>query len=178
MLPEYVKFYYDKIPEIKKDVYMQMYKGLREHKKRIIIKTDTSIISSDDLMYVFKCLYNDTPSFYFVDLSLCKFIKIPTGYVFIKDFIYSEEKIKGYDKVIIDGLKIFKEHYIKDEMSDYEKEMVIHDYLVKTVTYDEKSIKEEEQRIRHGEIYNILGPLLRKKAVCWGIACAFKLICD
>ncbi len=88
MLPEYVKFYYDKLPEIKKAVYMQMYKGLREHKKRIIINTDTSIISSDDLMYIFKCLYNDTPSFYFVDLSLCKFIKIPTGYVFIKDFIY------------------------------------------------------------------------------------------
>jgi transglutaminase-like protein len=178
MLPEYVKFYYDKLPEIKKAVYMQMYKGLREHKKRIIIKTDTSIISSDDLMYIFKCLYNDTPSFYFVDLSLCKFIKITTGYVFIKDFIYSEEKIKGYDKAIVEGLKIFKDRYIRDEMSDYEKEMVIHDYLVKTVTYDEESIKEEEQHIRHGEIYNILGPLLRKKAVCWGIACAFKLICD
>ena len=108
MLPEYVKFYYDKLPEIKKAVYMQMYKGLREHKKRIIIKTDTSIISSDDLMYIFKCLYNDTPSFYFVDLSLCKFIKIPTGYVFIKDFIYSEEKIKSTTRRLLMGLRFLR----------------------------------------------------------------------
>lgn len=178
MLPEYMKFYYDKLPEAKRKVYMQMYKGLREHKKRIDIKTDTSEISTDDMMYIFTCLYNDTPSFYFVDLSMCQFIRIPTGYIFIKDFIYSEEKIKKYDKAIIDGLRIFKERYINDTMTDYEKEIVIHDYLVKSVTYDEESIKEEEQRIRHGEIYNVLGPLLRKKAVCWGIACAFKLICD
>lgn len=181
MLPEYVKFYYDKLPAEKKNVYMQMYKGLREHKKRITIKASHSAISTDDLMFIFKCLYNDTPSFYFVDLSKCRFIRIPMGYVFIKDFFYSEEKIAEYDKAIIDGLKTFKSRYIKDEMSDYEKEMVIHDYLVKTVTYDEESIKEEEeedQRLRHGEIYNILGPLLRKKAVCWGIACAFKLLCD
>lgn len=178
MLPEFVKFYYDKLPKVKKDVYMQMYKGLREHKKRIIITTDTSVISSNDLMYIFKCLYNDTPSFYFVDLSVCKFIKISTGYVFIKDYIYSEKKIEEYDKAIIDGLQIFKSRYIKNDMTDYEKEIVIHDYLIKTVSYDEDSIKEEEQRLRHSEIYNILGPLLRKKAVCWGIACAFKLLCD
>lgn len=178
MLPEYVKFYYDKLPEVKKAVYMQMYKGFREHKKRIYISTDPAVISPEDLMYIFRCLYNDTPSFYFVDLSMCKFVKTSTGYIFIKEFIYPERKIEQYEKAIIEGLQIFKTRYIREEMSDYEKEMVIHDYLIRTVTYDEESIQEEEQRIRHGEIYNILGPLLRKKAVCWGIACAFKLICD
>lgn len=178
MLPEYVKFYYTRLPNAQKKIYMQMYKELKEYKERIYIETDPSVISTNDLMYIFQCLYNDTPSFYFVDLSMCRFIKIPTGYIFIKNFIYSEKQIAQYDKAIIDGLQIFKNRFIKDEMSDYEKEKIIHDYLVQTVTYDKESIKEEEERIRHGEIYNILGPLLRKKAVCWGISCAFKLLCD
>ena len=178
MLPEYVKFYYDKLPDIKKDVYMQMYKGFRKHNKRIDIKTDPSVISPDDLMYIFECLYNDTPSFYFVDVSKSKWIVLPDGYIFIKDFIYTEEKIKEYDKAILDGLIAFKNRYIREDMTDYEKERIIHNYLVNTITYDHRSISTEEERIKHGEIFNVLGALLRKKAVCWGIACAFKLICD
>ena len=154
---------------------MQIYKGLKELKNRFTVDADHRYINSDDLKYIFRCIYNDTPSFYFVDLSIIKYIRIPSGYVFIKDFIYSNDKIKELDNLIIKGLYSFKNCYIKNEMSDYEKEVVIHDYLVRTVTYDEESVNNEEQRIRHGEIYNILGPLLRKKAVCWGIACAFTL---
>ena len=178
MLPEYVKFYYDKLPAVKKDIYMQMYNGLKNHKKRINIKTDLSIITTNDLQYIFTCLYNDTPSFYFVNILQSQYLKTPSGYIFIKDFIYSDSDIKKFDKLLIDGLANFKKKYINERMTDYEKELAIHDYLVSTVSYDEESIREEELKAKHGEIFNVLGPLLRKKAVCWGIACAFKLICD
>lgn len=178
MFPEYVKFYYEKIPKVQKDIYIQMYRGFREHKQKFNIKADTNIISPEDLQYIFRCLYNDTPSFYFVDISKFEFIKSSTGYVFVNNFIYSEEEILKYNKAILDGLQIFKKRYIKSDMTDYEKELVIHDYLVRTVTYDYESINENEKEDQNREIYNVLGPLLRKKAVCWGIACAFKLICD
>lgn len=178
MFPEYVKFFYDKLPNEKKKVYMQMYKGLKNQNNRLVIMTDTTVISVDDLMYIFKCLYNDTPSFYYVDPVKCRIMKISTGYIFVKDFLYSKKDIIRYDKAIINGLESFKEKYIRDWMTDYEKEIVIHDYLSKTVVYDEESIKSKEAEDEHKEIFNVLGPLLRKKAVCWGIACAFKLICD
>ena len=178
MFPEYVKFYYEKIPKVQKDIYKQMYRGFREHKQKFNIKADTNIISPEDLQYIFRCLYNDTPSFYFVDISKIEFIKIPTGYVFVNNFIYSEKEILKYNKAILDGLQIFRKRYIKSGMTDYDKELVIHDYLVRTITYDHESISANENEVQNREIYNVLGPLLRKKAVCWGIACAFKLICD
>ena len=90
MFPEYVKFYYEKIPKVQKDIYIQMYKGFREHKQKFNIKADTNIISPEDLQYIFRCLYNDTPSFYLVYNSKFEFINSSTWYVFVNNFIYSE----------------------------------------------------------------------------------------
>ena len=179
MLPEYVKYYYQKLPEQKKNVYLQMYKGFRAHQEPIDIKTDPSLISPEDLMYVFNCLYNDTPSFYFLEVANLRWIaRTPAGYQFRMIYQYNADETERFDRELIKGLKIFKSRYIRDDMTDYEKEIVIHDYLVRTVAYDDESIASAEETARHGEIFNVLGPLLRKKAVCWGIACAFKLICD
>ena len=179
MLPEYVKYYYQKLPEQKKNVYMQMYKGFRAHQESVEIMIDPAVISRDDLLYIFTCLYNDTPSFYFLEVaSLLWITTTPTGYLFNMKYQYTEEQIAQFDKDLITGLQIFRNRYIRDDMTDYEKEQVIHDYLVRTVTYDHETLTSEEQIAKHGEIFNVLGPLLRKKAVCWGIACAFKLLCD
>ena len=90
----------------------------------------------------------------------------------------TEEQIRDFDQRLLQGLKKFRREYIREEMSDFEKEVAIHDYLINTVTYDTESIEDYNLEKKHKEIYNTLGPLLRKKAVCWGIACAFKLICD
>ena len=179
MLPEYVKYYYNKLPEQKKNVYMQMYKGFRAHQELIDITVDTSQISPEDLLYIFECLYNDTPSFYFLQVANSRWImKTETGYIFRMQYQYTEADIERFDKQLVDGLQIFKSRYIQDNMTAFEKEIVIHDYLIRTVTYDHESVNSDAQMARHGEIFNVLGPLLRKKAVCWGIACAFKLICD
>ncbi len=179
MLPEYVKYYYKKLPEQKKNVYMQMYKGFRAHQRSIEITVDPTAVSPDDLLYIFTCLYNDTPSFYFLEVAnVSWFIRTPTGYIFSMRYQYTDEQIERFDKDLIRGLEIFAKRYIQDGMSDYDKERVIHDYLVRTVIYDHESLTSDEQIARHGEIFNVLGPLLRKKAVCWGIACAFKLLCD
>ena len=60
-------------------------------------------------------------------------------------------------------------------MTEYQKEKVIHDYLVKTIVYDHEALNSANHI---DEAFNVLGPLLKKRAVCWGIACAFKLLCD
>ena len=178
MLPEYVKYYYERLSDSKKDVYRQMYNAFRKHEKRVRIKADPSGITVEDLGYIFRCLYNDTPSFYYLNPSLYIVGVLPDGYMFENKFLYTEEQIRDFDQRLLQGLEIFHEKYIQEEMSDFEKEVAIHDYLINTVTYDTESIEDYNLEKKHKEIYNTLGPLLRKKAVCWGIACAFKLICD
>lgn len=179
MLPEYVKYYYLKLPKHQQDVYMQLYQGFRAHLPAIEVKTDPSKISTDDLLYIFRCLYNDTPSFYFLEVAgIYRIVTLTTGYILSVNYQYTEDQIRVFDKDLNQGLTRFRQRYIRDGMTDHEKEMAIHDFLVMTVTYDYESAQNEAQMRMHGEIFNVIGALLRKKAVCWGIACAFKLLCD
>lgn len=178
MLPEYMKYYYKKLPEYKQTVYLQLYQGIRLRSEKIEVETDPERISVDDLIYLLACVYNDAPSFYYLEPSKFSYSKNQSGYLIYPKYLYSEEEIKKFDSMLMQGLEAFEKNYIKPQMSDYEKEKAAHDYLVYTVTYDHDSLKDEAQKEKHTEIYNVLGALLRRKAVCWGIACAFKLLCD
>ena len=175
MLPEYVKFYYDALPPDQKAIYLQMYKAFKARKNSVEIKIDPKRISHEDLGYICKCMCYDTPSFYFVNSSEYKWIKRKDGYTFTKDFIYTPKQIARFDKALSSGLEAFVKKYIRKGMSEYEKELAIHDYLVSFVSYDYEGLADSAS---HPEIYNVLGALLRKKAVCAGIASAFKLLCD
>lgn len=59
--------------------------------------------------------------------------------------------------------------YIKPEMSDLEKEVVIHNYLVNNVVYDESDIN---------TAHNAYGALIKGQAVCDGYSKAFKYFMD
>lgn len=50
------------------------------------------------------------------------------------------------------------------------RKLSIHDYLIKTVSYDEDLIKEEEQQSSGTGIYNILGCYTQKGSLL-GIVC-------
>lgn len=175
MLPEYVKFYYDRLSLDKKDVYLQFYEAFKQRKKIVEI-TAASAIQLKDIDYIMRSLYYDTPSFYYLNVTEYAYKKTFTGYIIYVEYLYTNEQIDKFDQQLLDGLIKFKKQYIRDDMSEYEKELAIHDYLIRTVEYDSESIKAKDGR--HKEIYNVLGVLLRRKAVCMGISCAFKLICD
>lgn len=178
MLIEYTKFYYQALSEDKQRIYKKMYEGIKSRKKSIEIVANKRNISGDDLFKIAEYVYNDTPSFYYLDATRFTFAETLLGYVYFPKYIesYSEDMIKKYDAALEKGLKIFCSRYITPTMSDYDKIKVIHDYLVTTVTYDHESLTGRVDR--NGDPYNIIGPILKKRAVCWGIACAFKLLCD
>lgn len=63
---------------------------------------------------------------------------------------------------------------IKPNMSDLQKELAIHDYIVKNTTYDYTNLV---KGTLPGETYTIYGVLINKKAVCEGYAKAmYKLL--
>lgn len=175
MLTEFTKFYYSALSEEKKRIYRELYEGFKARQPYIEVHTDPSRISHRDVGDIAVSVYNDTPSFYYLDTSKYTYVKTPYGYRYSQKYIYSEQQILNFDRQLSEGLKAFAAKYIKPGMTDYQKEKVIHDYLIRTVTYDMDAIT----GTRHiAEAYNVLGALLKKRAVCWGIACAFKLLCD
>jgi len=56
---------------------------------------------------------------------------------------------------------------ITSEMSDFEKELVIHDYIVHHVSYDQSPVPEDA-------VFTIYGALINGRAVCHGYAEAFQ----
>ncbi len=87
---------------------------------------------------------------------------------------------KEVDEVIAE----FKKKYIKNNMTDFEKEMMIIQYLVATNTYDlENYIKflSEKQNSDtykpNVDAFSAYGALVKNKSVCQGYAEAFYMLC-
>lgn len=64
---------------------------------------------------------------------------------------------------------------IKPGMSDFEKELAIHDYIVSSCRYDVENFKKDTVPPEGHEAY---GPLITGKAVCEGYAKAMKFLLD
>lgn len=73
---------------------------------------------------------------------------------------------------------------VRDSMSDYEKEMALHDYLVDNVEYDFGALDNAEAndfKFVSEEFYDSFNPygiLINNKGVCQSYAESFKLLCD
>ena len=78
------------------------------------------------------------------------------------------------DYSIQQEIQNFRQKYIKDSMSDLEKEIQIIKYLVETVSFDETEINNTNPNIT--DSYRAYGALIKKRAVCSGYAKAFDLL--
>lgn len=98
-------------------------------------------------------------------------------------YSYYESDVKGITLEFFDGMKDLQKNYslmmskvksiidenIRSDMSDYEKEKVLHDYLVENVVYDEAG---KYPYLAH----TAYGALINGVAVCDGYAEAFDLL--
>ncbi|MBR1422840.1 MAG: transglutaminase [Ruminococcus sp.] len=81
-----------------------------------------------------------------------------------------------YQQAVLEKAKEVISKVITDDMTDYEKELAIHDYLVYNATYDEEELSAlSESSYRHSEPY---GALIEGKAICSGYSTTFKMFMD
>ena len=69
--------------------------------------------------------------------------------------------------------------YITDEMSDYDKELAIHDWLCNNVEYDKtagESATKDERINENKSAWTAYGAIVEKSAVCEGYSKAFQLL--
>ncbi len=80
------------------------------------------------------------------------------------------EKTKQVEEVV----KQFVNNYIKSDMTDFEKEMQIIQYLVENNVYDYQNYLENKIPV---DSYTSYGALVKKTSVCAGYADAFNVLC-
>lgn len=148
-------------------VYDTVYKALMSAKDSVYI---TPGLASDDLYKMIEDIVNDEPLILFLE-----------GYTYRSDghliFHYHKdaEFIKQAQKEIKDLADRIISSIIKPGMTDFEKELAIHDYIVTNTSYDTENYN---SGTIPPESYNAYGVLINKKAVCEGYARTMKLLLD
>lgn len=67
---------------------------------------------------------------------------------------------------------------IRDDMSDYEKELVIHDWIIEWASYDEKALDNYEGDDQDPDNANPYGLFVNQRAICKGYTYTFQLFMD
>lgn len=90
------------------------------------------------------------------------------------DFNYSHNKetLLARNNELINKINDIVNELIKPEMTDYEKEKVLHDYIINNAKYDERYFTEDMPH----ESYTAYGALISGKTVCQGYAVAMDML--
>lgn len=136
---------------------------------------DTATCSKISSM--FEEIMNETPYLFYNGRSFSKAIEADSNQILTIGLEYSNlykkngkvdvskiEKVKKQiDAVILAGSR-----YVKKNMTDVEKAMVLHDYLIRKVKYSNNGVETE--------CLTEVGALLKNKANCQGYALAYKML--
>lgn len=169
-----LRYYYHKILNIEeRRLYDFLEKKIEDHKERIYISSFS--VSIDVVMNIISAVYNDNPMFYYLNPHRIKYVA-NKAYVseICLEYIYDKKQCEAYNKRILVEVKKLRDKC--DGRTSFEKEQIIHDYLVRCITYDKR--KDVSDDLERNRVYSIIGALIDKRAVCHGISCAFKLFCD
>ncbi|MDD5277748.1 MAG: TerD family protein [Methylovulum sp.] len=167
------KYYYGKLNPPLKKAYEAMLEGVKNFSDNIPISQNGEIQTSS-ISDVIEYMKLDNPSIFYLESS--------HQYTSMGNEVWFNPKYQ-FDRLMTQEMenrlsnmaeKILKE-VISSSMDDYEKELALHDYLVKNVVYDYESLSIPNPP---QEIYSAYGALINRKAVCSGYANAMKLLLD
>lgn len=184
-LNSYSKSIYDKIKENKENMKSGTYKiEFGDSFKEILSQENGAQILQQYYQSAIETYLYDNPDIFYLDANkmyiniyTTKRLFSVTYDVFIdsgdnENYLLDEYKsrqeiIDAENLINLEVQKILNQ--LKNQ-NDYQKILTVHDYLVDNVSYEETVSKEN--------IYNIVGAIVNKEAVCEGYAKAFKYLMD
>ncbi len=91
-------------------------------------------------------------------------------------YLYSKSKREEIESEIAKDLENFNKNYVKKSgLSEYEREMIAHDFIVSMNTYD-KSAAGNSKDLTYKYAWNIVGPFTKGKSVCEGYTKSMALL--
>lgn len=153
-----------------KKVYKIIYDGLR--KRSYQIEAPFHMPSEQILEIYIRVLY-DNPMLFYVNQTTITIGGQSGAYSLIPEYLYTEREISQLIREI--QVVVDKIHTRVDTMQDeFRIEKFLHDSVVKSVPYDYDALNKKDCFNAH----SIIGAFIDKKAVCEGIAKAFKFLCN
>ena len=166
------RYYYNHLSGNEKQIYIQLYKGIIGIEKEVFYP---SILSGEEIKNVFFAISKDNPNLYYFNQSHIDIHKSLYGTVLLPQYFCDDKQIETYNKRIeicvndiVSQLKLLN-------CSDFEKVKRLHDYFCLNITYDHEALHTSKVN-RLVAAHSMIGVFAKQRAVCEGIAKAFKFI--
>lgn len=170
-------WYYDKLTEEQKLIYTNIDNIVMNFEESFSITFDKEI-KDYDVQIAYEAYLMDNPAVCYIDTKFnIKKLEI-AGMTRVKielDYISSSKaELNSIVKTLESEADNVIDLCIEENMTDYEKELAIHDYLASKVSYYEYENVDSIPYVKH----TAYGALIGREAVCDGYAKAFKYIMD
>lgn len=165
------RYYYSIMSPYEQKAYKMIYDGLKMRAFNIVVSLN---LRPDQVQEIYLKVLYDNPLFFYVNQTVIKMTGEPGYWILLPEFLYANREINEITKQIrkvVDKVSIKANNF---KANEFKLEKYLHDSVVKSVAYDYDSLQQEDCFDAH----SIVGAFLHNKAVCEGIAKAFKLLCN
>ena len=168
------RFYYFRLNEYEKKIYMHLYQGVKDLQREIRFPVDFPL-SRGVMENAFRALTLDNPLFYYLDPVRLKYSQDsgivtvwPTYFLYRTQVDENDHKVQQWMNRILGKIDIY-------HMSELEREFRIHDYLCAGDSY-EPEYKDKGFRERAEAAGSVVEIMKKNRAVSEGTAKAVKLL--
>lgn len=165
------RYYYGILSKEEKAAYRMIYNGINMRALNIVVPVYLHPLQIQDVYL--KVLF-DHPMFYYINQTVIRMTGEPGYYILLPEYLYTNNEIEIINQDIHNILRRIDVKARTILSNEFRLEKCLHDSVVKSVAYDYESLKKNDCYNAH----SIVGVFLDKKAVCEGIAKAFKLLCN
>lgn len=159
----------EKITVDKSKIYSRIEKALLEGEELVEFRDFSLIMKVEEIFNILDMVVYENPKIMYYKGAEYKFGKLMIHYS------KSKEDIKEHQYEIERIREKFIDDYITDEMTEYEKVLAVHDFIINNCRYDTRVV---EGNPLPPESYTAYGVLKLGVAVCEGYAKALKFLLD
>lgn len=139
------------------------------------MKTVIPCYGVNDLQTMFEDISYSHPQFYYLKQHYHVSMGL-TGKNIVLSYRFNKSQRNDINSQIEKIMQEILSTNINDHQSDYDKVLVLHDYLKINLQYDYDALNSSGKGFE--DSYGIVGAFLKRKCVCNGFSLAFKALCD
>lgn len=173
-------YYYELLNSEEKDLYQDIVTAYLAYETEVDLSAEFYMLETTQVSKVHQYVLLDYPEIFWIDeQNTINYIDTEEGKSLVSlntTLLYSEEMITSYNEaleLVVDELEMLQ----MEASSDYEKALIIYEYIILHCEYDTESALEIINGIENTtnvkESVTIVGCLINEKAVCTGYSKAY-----
>ncbi|GAB6140965.1 hypothetical protein JCM14076_16940 [Methylosoma difficile] len=173
MLSNGYRYYYSQLDAPMQSAYEAMLAGVKNYADTILLNPHFTLYESA-ISELVRAVKLDNPSVFYL-ASQYQYSIDGNAIWYKPQYLFDRAALQMMEVQLLDTVDNIVNNAIGWGMSDYDKELALHDYLIRNVAYAADS---QWQQNPPEIIYTAYGALVNRQAVCSGFAHALKLLLD